>query len=535
MLKSNLRIDRCVERYLTKLFYREQYGDLIYSSKLEYVFLENRSLSKYLHNLKDVEEDFELQKSRKETMDNVLVLANTLLCENGITPICFKGSILAQLVYHNPSARVFNDVDLVVEQEDFEDTLKILKLNGFEQESLYDAHHIRLNKDNVRVEIHTCFYHPKNNIIFVPREEDIIYETIKGCSIKTLDLTSLLICLLYHQYVHCVNDSLFSDYRFLTHQYVYCFARSLFRYYDIALLINKYNQQIRWEDCYDAIRQAELSIEFKMMVQEFNSIFTDLLPHEFIDLVMHKNYVQNGEYNVYNYIYHNYSSKERLYKIDDAVTDACNSIYTTPLVINCYKNKSVEHIFHIDEYSGNILNPSGSYSIGAVKPQNSDDLSFDFNIWLSSNMLNFGFSVKSDRVCSIHRGALIDNRDMINRCDNVGIVIVPGNGRYKKSDLFVLLEETEEGVVVPRVYDDWVDITDKVNVGLQVTACGYDLDLSIPIEYLGISSKKGDHFIMDLSVSDCDECANRKSTLALSVYKCESGQFKYYAKVQIAE
>ena len=291
--------------------------------------------------------------------------------------------------------------------------------------------------------------------------------------------------------------------------------------------------QIDWDYCYETVQNAKLNIEFKMMVQEFDSIFTDVMPRKFIELVVVKNYQKTSNYNIYNYIFENYISKKIPFKIDDVITEACDYCYTAPVSIECYKNKSSKLRFSIDEYSNGILNPSGSYSIGRIPPSCSEDLSFDFDLWMSSKDLNFSFEVRSDYFCSIPCGSLEGNRELIDQCDNIGLVIVPGKGRYKKNDLFVLLEKTENGNIIPRVYDDWNDITEKVKVGVCMTQAGYNLDLSIPLNYLQISSQEGDHFLLDLSVSDCDEFSNRKSTLALSVFEYEPNQFKYYAKVQV--
>ena len=352
-------------------------------------------------------------------------------------------------------------------------------------------------------------------------------------SVQTLNITNLLICLLYHQYVHCVNDALFSDYRYLNNEYINTISKSVFRYYDIALLIDKYMDQIDWDYCYGTVQNAKLNIEFKMMVQEFDSIFTGVMPRKFLELVMSKNYDESSNYKIYNYISEKYISKKIPFKIDDVITEACNYCYTAPVLIECHRSKPSELRFSIDECSNCILNPSGSYSIGYTPPSCSDDLSFDFDLWMSSKDLNFRFEVRSDQICSIPRGSLEGNRGLVNKCDNIGLVIVPGKGRYKKNDLFVLLERTEDDSLVPRVYDDWIDITEKVHVKICLTKVGYNLDLSIPLDYLQISSQEGDHFLLDLSASDCYESSNRKSTLALSVFEYEPKQFKYYAKVQV--
>ena len=144
--------------YMVTHCYSNQYRRFLYGSKLTYVFYRDPELKLYVSDNKEVEELFEKEKFKKINMNNVLLFANTLLCENGIIPIHFKGITLAKLTYSEPYARLFGDIDFVVKKEEYEKALDILVRHGFEKLSQYDSHHIALIKDGIEMEVHTSFF-----------------------------------------------------------------------------------------------------------------------------------------------------------------------------------------------------------------------------------------------------------------------------------------------------------------------------------------------------------------------------------------
>jgi hypothetical protein len=74
---------------------------------------------------------FQTTSMRNLLMARVLVDVLDLLDRENVLAIPFKGPVLAWKIYGDISKRSFNDLDLLIEREDFYRTTQILAANGF--------------------------------------------------------------------------------------------------------------------------------------------------------------------------------------------------------------------------------------------------------------------------------------------------------------------------------------------------------------------------------------------------------------------
>lgn len=154
---------------------------------------------------------FLLEKLRKEyieqtaiTMayDNLLSGVQTILSEEAVEFIVFKGYILANLIYPEPNTRPFSDIDILIRKRDFHKTVRILRENGFIRrkftfpdlpESIIRKYEFSFHlhkKDNIplNLDIHTNLCESLHPFYF-PVEE--FWKNTRNITVKDTEITIL--------------------------------------------------------------------------------------------------------------------------------------------------------------------------------------------------------------------------------------------------------------------------------------------------------------------------------------------------------
>ncbi len=158
-----------------------------------------------------------------------------LLKENNIHPVFLKGTaFLLQGFYEEISERMVGDIDFIVSPEVYEDTIQILKKNGYtNKDHLLNTvkignHYPRLVHENkiAAVEIHFRILKP-------PYDKSFTYETVKNNISKTAENSYVLNY--DHQVLHTIFNKQASDYGY------WYKTISLRNNYDLFLLSKKTN------------------------------------------------------------------------------------------------------------------------------------------------------------------------------------------------------------------------------------------------------------------------------------------------------
>jgi len=135
-----------------------------------------------------------------------------LLQKNNIHTISFKGPSLAQVAYHDITARQFVDLDLLLDKKDIKKAISILIENDYipednleyimKKESIF--HDITLQKNGVDFELHWRLFSNEFQVDFqkINMQNYLQQVTINGSNIFSLDNELLLIYLSIHGVKH---------------------------------------------------------------------------------------------------------------------------------------------------------------------------------------------------------------------------------------------------------------------------------------------------------------------------------------------
>ena len=519
-----------LEKYMKERYYPEEYGTFIKNNRLSLIFGRNTATSKYIDDRLANKVLYVTNKRKNATAIQIIKNIDCVLNSNGISTMHFKGVMLGKQLYDDFDLRMFGDLDFIVKADHFERALELLQLDGFECVSVYDNHHIVLTKDDIDIELHSTLFHPKNNILFAIEDDDLKRINLDDQSVLTMKETTLLLYLLYHHYVHCINDTIFSDYHYFHHYYKRIDVMSIYRYYDIALLIDRFGNLIDWNHCLKILQKAELQIEFKMFLQEFNYIFNGILPKEFLEAMYVKKYKNTECYYVFNYIY---KQVERgvIQKYDDIMTEIVNQDIFDRREITCKQHETNQLRFLVTQDKSK---PNSSYLQRRIASKNIVDFSFCFDLWIQNDSLIIRLEVYNNALVFIPSRSLKDNPMNVVRCDSVVINIVPAKERYQYHEFIILLEQETQGDFVLRAYDDLLNELRIPRINSCITKTGYQFELEIPLSYLGILNINNNVFYLDLSVSNCDPISReRNTTLALSAPEEYCGDPRRFAKIRI--
>ena len=154
IISKNVNWDSVVKVSTAHYVFPALYCNLKRANLLSFLPVDLVSFMKHITDL-NRERNLQIIEQAKEI--------NTLLLENGITPIFLKGTgFLLQNFYEDPAERMVGDIDFLVSENDYELVIKLLKNDQyfFTTELNYhrptSKHYPRIQKDNkiAAVEIH---------------------------------------------------------------------------------------------------------------------------------------------------------------------------------------------------------------------------------------------------------------------------------------------------------------------------------------------------------------------------------------------
>ncbi len=224
---------------------------------------------------------------------------------NDIRIIYLKGITLAYSLYDLPNTRKSADIDILIDYNDVDKILKILIEMGYysEKENLSSKeikskiklkNHLEvyknINKEIIAVEVHGSILNPPNIFCictdgFIKTKNKVKVENIY---LNTLDINNYFIYLCLHFVKHLPLDY-FDKIIMQTH-----FSFNMQNIHDIALLIDKYENTISWQNIYDFACNGLICGYIYFVSKLINEIYPNRIPLSFINkLFIHKdnNYI----------------------------------------------------------------------------------------------------------------------------------------------------------------------------------------------------------------------------------------------------
>ncbi|MBR4893208.1 MAG: nucleotidyltransferase family protein [Clostridia bacterium] len=132
--------------------------------------------------------------------------------DNGINCCILKGESVS-LYYNTPLARISSDTDILIDKEETDRCLEILKEEGFIiEEQLYESHQIRCeHPTSGLIEIHNRMYGVKTEDVTFNNEikydeDHVTFLGFDKCELKTLGYTDNALFLLMHFLKHFISE-----------------------------------------------------------------------------------------------------------------------------------------------------------------------------------------------------------------------------------------------------------------------------------------------------------------------------------------
>ncbi len=250
-------------------------------------------------------EDYvEINNNRKRSLAYKYELKKVcnLFVQSQIVFFIFKGAILSVLLYGNAMSRVSNDIDIYVDNDNYDKALLLLKKNGFKLKSraeLKNEHHaVMIKNSSIVLELHKKIYNPMINIDEIYLKSNLQLCDFYNQQIPTFNITATLLHLLYHFYMDIYP---LVDY-FIFYKKILETGRFLCRAYEIALFSEKYYKEIIWDDIQKDIKHQKLHVIFKKMILDILNAFPNAFPESFIHTILQKEYTVDKSRYMANYL-----------------------------------------------------------------------------------------------------------------------------------------------------------------------------------------------------------------------------------------
>ena len=475
----------------------------IYPDKRE-KFIEVNTLRPLIHGAESLTLTERLHPS---VMESALLHVTAVLRGIGIEPIHFKGLTLSRRVYDEPNLRKTSDIDFLIPEEDYERAREALLENGASIWEEFDGHHLTLNYRGVKIEMHTSLFHPGDGIELTLEKSDLCKMKIRDTEVTTLAPTALFLLLILHYFTHANKGKKYRNDVFFRQYYQKVRTVPILRLLDLALTVEKLGDQIDWQRC-----AAELAVycdceAFRMMLAELEDIFPDTLPRHLAEALRREDVKQSGEYTYFHRI-----SAERDRPYDDVMADILRH---DAAEYACLPEMGEEYRFRIDEHA---QDKPRSYLISGIPPEDSDDLSFRFDLSADSGKLRFSLDVKDNVLTYLHEGDYPENDTTIGYCDSFTLCIVACGKRCTQSFIHSFLTRNDEGETYLSTYSiDALCATPMKGIAESTftpRADGYSAEISVPLDFLGLREKE-DAFYLNVIVSDSDDERGARTALAL--------------------
>lgn len=440
-----------------------------------------------------------MERIRQKVMQDI----DMILSSSNITPVFFKGSILASLLYGKENMKRAGDIDLYVEPQSFVNTEKLLIANGFEKIKGENIDlHTSFKYGNQLIELHKDFIGKRIGV-------NTIFEThtttvdVNGYQFTTLDTTYHLLYLMYHIYMHRTDDIArrFSHALF-EKQEIYQldgYDRNLF---EIALYIAKFKHEVDWTTIITELDNQSLNVSFKQLYERFINIYPEIFPDCFNCYFKSRDYICPKEFQLYNYVIDHYPSLS----LNECIRNSIDAQREDTLELEC-GNEPNASMFSIDECSSRKINPNQTYILDGNKPKSADDISYKLNFFHDDEYLYINVFVTDD-VLQFCPHSTYDTM----AADYVYITIVHTHESYcyRNITLYPYIDGNTNGLDIYNICL-FENINEKLNAQLYIKENGYDIALKIPLNYLGIKSTD-DYFYMDILVNDCDDVKIGRNT-----------------------
>nr|WP_319374720.1 nucleotidyltransferase family protein [uncultured Methanobacterium sp.] len=231
------------------------------------------------HFHENVRKNLGMFKELLEVIDN--------LQKNGITPIPYKGPVLAIMTYKNLGFRVFGDLDFYVPLEDVPKTRDILIKTGYEpwmeltsnQEKAFfkfqREYHFINKKTGISLEIKWKFLSMFGSIpneLFIHENEFLREVALDQFRVKTISPEYLILILSIHNASHSFS--------------------SLYRFCDISELI-KSDDNINWQHLLKLASELGAKRIFMINLYILRELFAIQLPEYILELISTDEIVEN--------------------------------------------------------------------------------------------------------------------------------------------------------------------------------------------------------------------------------------------------
>ncbi len=133
-----------------------------------------------------------------------------LFAENEIPFVIFKG-MAAAVYYPNPQIRTMGDIDFIVAPERYNDTVELLKKNGYTQDDEHDTdRHYGFQKGGITFELHRRYSHDTFDVepLVISGMKNAVVRTLNGYSFPTLPEYENGFIILEHLFNHMQHDAI---------------------------------------------------------------------------------------------------------------------------------------------------------------------------------------------------------------------------------------------------------------------------------------------------------------------------------------
>ena len=479
-------------------------------NKLDQVLKENRLNVLYLNDTHNIE--LLLNMANVMRLEDELLNICKLFNDKKLKYITFKGVVLSNLLYENKYSRAFCDIDIFVTSKNFKNALTILCDSGYslrDPNTLQGVHHAVLKKDNVVLELHRNILNPFTSIDETYIRNHTKKISITGTEITTFDITATLLHLIYHLYMdtYLATGSL---YNIFANKSIPKAGRFLYRAYEIALLSEKYYNQIKWEEIIGDIKKQKLCIILKKMIMDILEIFPEAFPQSFLHTVYNLNYVNNER--DYLYKYFNESNMNNSNNFDVLLIDYINNNWDSRRENNIHK-KVGENISLVKKSSNEIYK----------------DLSCDITTEKTIEGLKIIFRVSNDDFY------ISDSGDYNTQTSDGVHLLLCGTEQYSYNSIFLFPKEIDDeiNVVVCDVLNSANKVLDDnlIKADFSKTKNDYTITAILSNKFLK-ENYLSSYLYMGLVISDCSsETHHRKNELILSEKSSEWYNPIYFAKI----
>lgn len=440
---------------------------------------------------KYLQENIVLSEKRKKLMREI----KQIFEDNEIDVIFFKGEFLSSVLY-NETIRPVGDLDIYVLPEVIDKSLALLEKNGYLLKDANGSHHIRLEKDDFRVELHKNILNPFTKIGNSFFTENVCEMSIDGLLYKTFNPTATFIHLIYHLYMDTMLVN--NNYSIMVKQTYNKARRFLYRVYEIASYIEMYSLSIDETKIYQEIEKHTYNQSFINMLFDIYSIYSDI-----VELNIIKNIID--------------LASQRLEKKGELEQYVCDAEGDCAKAMSKYLSERWESKeirlgdlpfqLIMDGKDKNVLNATGTYVLGEYPATLSDFSSF-ITVQKKNNGINLNIQVCDDVL-------IFDNAGVYDSCkfDCIGLFFV-NLQPYVYKQIFLFPHYSEERFCVD-VFNVITREIEELKASVKITENGYQTEIFVPYDFFG--NELSEEFLMEIHIADCDDFEkNKKTTFALS-------------------